>query len=134
MLVDNAAMQLIPRPRDFDVILTENMFGDILSDEAAMLAGSLGMLPARQPRAPTGRACSSPSTARRPTSPAQGIANPLAMFLSAAMMLRHGSAGTEAAAARGAVDAVLRWPAHRPTWAARGHDGRGRRGAVLAHL
>ena len=83
-------MKLVAAPRHFDVILTDNMFGDILSDEAAMLTGSLGMLPERQPRRPTARACSSPCTARRPTSPGRGIANPLAMILSAALMLRHG--------------------------------------------
>ena len=72
VLVDNAAMQLVAAPRHFDVILTENMFGDILSDEAAMLTGSIGMLPERVASARTARrACSSPSTARRPTSPAR---------------------------------------------------------------
>ena len=70
LLVDNAAMQLIAAPRHFDVILTENMFGDILSDEAAMLTGSIGMLPSASLGRATARACSSPSTARRPTSPA----------------------------------------------------------------
>ena len=70
MLVDNAAMQLVARPADFDVILTENMFGDILSDEAAMLTGSIGMLPSASLGDGRGPACSSPCTARRPTSPA----------------------------------------------------------------
>ena len=68
-LVDSAAMKLVVAPRHFDVILTENMFGDILSDEAAMLTGSLGMLPSASLRRRRRRACSSPSTARRPTSP-----------------------------------------------------------------
>ena len=73
MLVDNAAMQLVAAPRHFDVILTENMFGDILSDEAAMLTGSIGMLPsASLGERRRARACSSPSTARRPTSRARG--------------------------------------------------------------
>ena len=72
MLVDNAAMQLIARPADFDVILTENMFGDILSDEAAMLTGSIGMLPSASLGEPGTPACSSPCTARRRTSPAAG--------------------------------------------------------------
>ena len=72
LLVDNTAMQLVSAPRHFDVILTENMFGDILSDEAAMLTGSIGMLPSASlgigdPPTP---GCSSPSTGRRPTSPA----------------------------------------------------------------
>ena len=90
LLVDNAAMQLVTAPRHFDVILTENMFGDILSDEAAMLTGSIGLLPSASLGGGAARACSSPSTARRPTSPGRGIANPLAMILSAALMLRHG--------------------------------------------
>ena len=71
LLVDNAAMQLVSRPADFDVILTENMFGDILSDEAAMLTGSIGMLPSASVGR-TGRGCSSRCTARRPTSRAPG--------------------------------------------------------------
>ena len=68
MLVDNAAMQLVSRPAEFDVILTENMFGDILSDEAAMLTGSLGMLPSASLGDGSGPGCSSRCTARRPTS------------------------------------------------------------------
>ena len=82
LLVDAAAMRLIASPRHFDVILTENMFGDILCDEASMLTGSLGHAPhaslggERSGDEPAGRgrspACSSPSTARRPTSPARG--------------------------------------------------------------
>ena len=108
MLVDNAAMQLVAAPRHFDVILTENMFGDILSDEAAMLTGSIGLLPSAQPRRRRTRASSSPSTARRPTSPARAIANPLAMFLSAALMLRHGlSREEDAARIESAVDRAL---------------------------
>ena len=67
-LVDSAAMRLVAAPRHFDVILTENMFGDILSDEAAMLTGSLGMLPSASLGTATAPACSSPSTARRPIS------------------------------------------------------------------
>ena len=70
LLVDNAAMQLVAAPRHFEVILTENMFGDILSDEAAMLTGSIGMLPSASLGADGARACSSRCTARRPTSPA----------------------------------------------------------------
>ena len=71
-LVDSAAMKLVAAPRHFDVILADNMFGDILSDEAAMLTGSLGMLPSASLGSRRARACSSPSTARRPTSPGRG--------------------------------------------------------------
>ena len=75
VLVDNAAMQLVSAPRHFDMILTENMFGDILSDEAAMLAGSIGMLPERLAGRRRRPGCSSRCTARRPTSP--GRASPI---------------------------------------------------------
>ena len=75
LLVDNAAMQLVAEPARFDVILTENMFGDILSDESAMLTGSLGMLPSAS-LGEGGRGCSSRCTARRPTSPARGSRTP----------------------------------------------------------
>ena len=71
LLVDNAAMRLVAAPRHFDVILTENMFGDILSDEAAMLTGSIGMLPSASLGRATAPGCSSPCTARRRTSPAR---------------------------------------------------------------
>ena len=77
MLVDSAAMHLLRRPRDFDVIVTENMFGDILTDEASMLAGSMGLLPSASLGAGAAAGCSSPSTARRPTSP--GAASPTLM-------------------------------------------------------
>ncbi len=91
MLVDNAAMQLISNPRHFDVLLTENMFGDILSDEAAMLTGSIGMLPSaslgdREPRSP---GLYEPVHGSAPDIAGEGIANPMAMFLSAALMLRN---------------------------------------------
>ena len=91
MLVDSAAMHLIKRPRDFDVIVTENMFGDILTDEASMLAGSMGLCPRALARRAARAAadCSSPSTDPRPTSPGRGIANPYAAILSAAMLLRY---------------------------------------------
>ena len=98
VLVDAMAMHLIRRPRDFDVIVTENLFGDILTDEASMLAGSMGMLPsaslggragARRSAVP---ASTSRSTASRPTSPAQDKANPLATILSAAMLCATRSA------------------------------------------
>jgi 3-isopropylmalate dehydrogenase len=117
VLVDNAAMQLVSAPRHFDVILTENMFGDILSDEAAMLTGSIGMLPS----ASLGDPDSDPPTpglfepvhGSAPDIAGQGVANPLAMFLSAALLLRHGLALESEAAAvevavQGALDAGLR--------------------------
>ena len=98
----------VAAPRHFDVIVTENMFGDILSDEAAMLTGSLGMLPERVARAATGRACSSPSTARRPTSPARGSPTRWRCSCSAALLLRHGlGREDEAAAVESAVDRAL---------------------------
>jgi 3-isopropylmalate dehydrogenase len=89
VLVDNAAMQLVSAPRHFDVILTENMFGDILSDEAAMLTGSIGMLPSARSAA-TAPGLFEPVHGSAPDIAGPAIANPLAMFLSAAMMLRHG--------------------------------------------
>jgi 3-isopropylmalate dehydrogenase len=117
VLVDNAAMQLISSPRHFDVILTENMFGDILSDEAAMLTGSIGMLPsASLADAGAGRpGLFEPVHGSAPDLAGRGIANPLAMFLSAALMLCHGlSLASEAAAlesaVEGALDAGLRTP------------------------
>src|SRR5215207_5663032 len=87
MLVDNAAMQLVSRPTEFDVILTENMFGDILSDEAAMLTGSLGMLPSASV-GDDGPGLYEPVHGSAPDIAGTGAANPLAMFLSVAMMLR----------------------------------------------
>jgi 3-isopropylmalate dehydrogenase len=89
MLVDNAAMQLVANPVDFDVILTENLFGDILSDEAAMLTGSLGMLPSAS-LGGDGPGLFEPVHGSAPDIAGEGIANPLATFLSVAMMLRHG--------------------------------------------
>ena len=101
MLVDNAAMQLVARPAEFDVILTENMFGDILSDEAAMLTGSLGMLPSASLGDGSGPGLFEPVHGSAPDIAGTGTANPLAMFGSVALMLRHGLAmETEAAAAR----------------------------------
>ncbi len=89
MYVDNAAMQLVSRPADFDVILTENLFGDILSDEAAMLTGSLGMLPSAS-LGEDGPGLFEPVHGSAPDIAGQGVANPLATLLSVAMMLRHG--------------------------------------------
>src|SRR4051794_13374568 len=107
LLVDNAAMQLVSSPRHFDVILTENMFGDILSDEAAMLTGSIGLLPSASLGA-DGPGVFEPVHGSAPDIAGQGIANPLAMFLSAALMLRHGlSREEDAARIESAVDRAL---------------------------
>jgi 3-isopropylmalate dehydrogenase len=105
--VDAAAMRLIASPRHFDVILTENMFGDILSDEASMLTGSLGMLPTAS-LGGDGPSLFEPVHGTAPDIAGQGIANPLGMILSAALMLRHGLAREdEAAAVESAVDRAL---------------------------
>jgi 3-isopropylmalate dehydrogenase len=107
LLVDNAAMRLVAAPRHFDVILTENMFGDILSDEAAMLTGSIGMLPSASLGA-NGPGVFEPVHGSAPDIAGTGKANPLAMFLSAAMMLRHGfGMEAQAAAIESAVDRAL---------------------------
>jgi 3-isopropylmalate dehydrogenase len=118
VLVDNAAMQLVSAPRHFDVILAENMFGDILSDEAAMLTGSIGMLPSASLGGDTRSPDGSPATGgpgmfepvhgSAPDITGRGIANPLAMFLSAAMLLRHGlGLASEAAAVESGVERAL---------------------------
>ncbi len=88
MYVDNAAMQLVRAPREFDVIVTGNLFGDILSDEAAMLTGSIGMLPSASLNA-SGQGLYEPSHGSAPDIAGKGIANPLATILSVAMMLRY---------------------------------------------
>ena len=114
MLVDNCAMQLVRNPRQFDVIVTENMFGDILSDEAAMLTGSLGMLPSASlgESATAGGAGKfglyEPVHGSAPDIAGRGIANPLATILSVALLLRH-SLGLDAAATaiQSAVASVL---------------------------
>jgi 3-isopropylmalate dehydrogenase len=107
LLVDNTAMQLISAPRHFDVILTENMFGDILSDEAAMLTGSIGMLPSAS-LGDGGPGLFEPVHGSAPDIAGTGKANPLAMFLSAALMLRHGlGRETQAAAVESAVERAL---------------------------
>jgi 3-isopropylmalate dehydrogenase len=107
MLVDNAAMQLVKAPKKFDVLVTGNMFGDILSDEASMLTGSIGMLPSASLNA-QGQGLYEPSHGSAPDIAGKGIANPLATILSAAMMLRF-SLNQEAAAQRieAAVQKVL---------------------------
>jgi 3-isopropylmalate dehydrogenase len=107
-LVDSCAMKLISAPRHFEVILTENMFGDILSDEASMLTGSLGLMPSASLGEDGSPGVYEPVHGSAPDIAGQGIANPLAMFLSAAMMLRHQfSMQDEAAALESAVDRAL---------------------------
>jgi len=107
MYVDNCAMQLIRNPGQFDVIVTTNMFGDILSDEASMLTGSLGMLPSASQGEKT--AMYEPSHGSAPDIAGKGIANPLATILSTAMMLRHSfGMAKEAAVVENAVRAVLK--------------------------
>jgi 3-isopropylmalate dehydrogenase len=96
MYVDNAAMQLVKAPKKFDVIVTGNMFGDILSDEAAMLTGSIGMLPSASLNE-RGQGLYEPSHGSAPDIAGKGVANPLATILSAAMMLRYSLKQPEAA-------------------------------------
>ncbi|PKO50129.1 MAG: 3-isopropylmalate dehydrogenase [Betaproteobacteria bacterium HGW-Betaproteobacteria-21] len=107
MLVDNAAMQLVRNPKQFDVMVTGNMFGDILSDEASMLTGSIGMLPSASLDA-NNKGLYEPSHGSAPDIAGKGVANPLATILSAAMMLRY-TFNQEAAAQRieSAVKKVL---------------------------
>jgi 3-isopropylmalate dehydrogenase len=107
VLVDSMAMHLINRPRDFDVVVTGNMFGDILTDEASMLPGSLGMLPSASLGA-DGPGLYEPIHGSAPDIAGKGIANPLATILAAAMMLRHSLGWTaEADAIESAVGACL---------------------------
>jgi len=107
VLVDAMAMHLLARPRDFDVVVTGNMFGDILTDEASMLPGSLGLLPSASLGEP-GPGLYEPIHGSAPDIAGKGIANPLAMILAAAMALRHSlSLATEAAAVESAVEAAL---------------------------
>jgi 3-isopropylmalate dehydrogenase len=107
LLVDNAAMQLVSDPAGFDVILTENMFGDILSDESAMLTGSLGMLPSAS-LGDGGPGLFEPVHGSAPDIAGKGIANPLATFLSVGLLLRNGlELADEAAAVEAAVEGAL---------------------------
>jgi 3-isopropylmalate dehydrogenase len=108
MYVDNAAMQLVRDPRQFDVLLCDNMFGDILSDEASMITGSLGMLPSASLSAGT-FGLYEPAGGSAPDIAGKGIANPIAQILSAAMMLKY-SFGMDEAYGRifGAVESVLK--------------------------
>ncbi len=108
MLVDNCAMQLVKDPKQFDVILTENMFGDILSDEASMVTGSIGML-ASASLNETKFGLYEPSGGSAPDIAGKGIANPIATILSAAMMLRFSfDLDKEADAIEAAVSKVLK--------------------------
>ena len=107
MLVDNAAMQLVRNPAQFDVIVTSNMFGDILSDEASQITGSIGMLPSAS-LGETARGLYEPIHGSAPDIAGQNKANPIATILSAAMMLLHSfGLSEESDAIVGAVDAVL---------------------------
>ena len=119
LLVDNAAMQLVRAPKQFDVILTGNMFGDILSDVAAMLTGSLGMLPSASVNG-AGQGLYEPVHGTAPDIAGKNIANPLATILSAAMMLRHSLNEPDAAqrledAVAAVLDAGLRTPDIQPS-------------------
>ena len=106
MYVDNAAMQLVRRPTQFDVIVTGNLFGDILSDAASMLTGSIGMLSSAAVGGPVG--FFEPIHGSAPDIAGQGIANPLAAIASAGMLLRYGlNLTTEADAVENAIRAVL---------------------------
>ena len=108
MLVDNCAMQLVKDPKQFDVILTENMFGDILSDEASMVTGSIGMLSSASLN-DTKFGLYEPSGGSAPDIAGKGIANPIATILSAAMMLRYSfDLDKEADAVEAAVRQVLK--------------------------
>ncbi len=105
MFVDNAAMQIVTRPAAFDVVVTENMFGDILTDEASVISGSLGMLPSAS--IGSEHALFEPIHGSYPQAAGKNIANPMATILSAAMMLEHLGLVEEGAAIRRAVDAAL---------------------------
>jgi 3-isopropylmalate dehydrogenase len=108
MLVDSAAMHLLRRPRDFDVIVTENMFGDILTDEASMLAGSMGLLPSASIGADRRGGIYEPIHGSAPDIAGRGIANPFAAMLSAALLLRYAlELETEARLLEAAVSAAI---------------------------
>ena len=105
MFVDNAAMQIVRQPTHFDVIVTENMFGDILTDEASVISGSLGMLPSASVGSEV--ALFEPIHGSYPQAAGKNIANPMATILSAAMLLEHLGLDTEGSAVRAAVDRAL---------------------------
>ena len=120
MLVDSAAMHLIRRPRDFDVAVTENMFGDILTDEASMLAGSLGLLPSAS-LGEGRRGLYEPIHGSAPDIAGQGIANPFGTVLSCALLLRHSlNLEAEARAIEAAVERVIADGVRTPDIASRG--------------
>ena len=124
MLVDSAAMHLLKRPRDFDVIVTENMFGDILTDEASMLAGSLGLLPSASLGAAGARRPVRAHPRSAPDIAGRGIANPYAAILSAALLLRYSlQLETEARAVEAAVSRRRRLRRAAGRSRARGHPG-----------
>ncbi len=106
MFVDNAAMQLIQRPTHFDVIVTENLFGDILTDEASVISGSLGMLPSASVGSQV--ALFEPIHGSYPQAAGKNIANPMATILSAAMLLEHLGLAQEGKAVRAAVDKAVK--------------------------
>ena len=127
LLVDACAMHLIRRPATFDVIVTENMFGDILTDEASMLTGSMGMLPSASLGAGS-MGLYEPIHGSAPDIAGQGIANPLAAILSAALLLRHSLAlEQEARAVETAVDGALRAGYRTHDLATRGEQALGTR-------
>ena len=137
MLVDSAAMHLIRRPRDFDVLVTENMFGDILTDEASMLAGSLGLLPSASLGEGT-RGLYEPIHGSAPDIAGRGIANPCGTLLSVALLLRHSlGLDSEASALERAVSDALEQGARTPdiaTEGARAFSTREVGDAVLSRL
>ncbi|MCX7933474.1 MAG: 3-isopropylmalate dehydrogenase [Rhodovarius sp.] len=138
MLVDNAAMQLARMPRRFDVILTDNLFGDVLSDAAGAILGSLGMLPSASLNADGSRALYEPVHGSAPDIAGRGIANPLGAILSVALLLRWSAKRAEdAALLEAAVEAALRAGARTADIAAPGEEAIGTRAmgdAVLAQL
>jgi 3-isopropylmalate dehydrogenase len=138
MLVDSAAMHLLQRPRDFDVIVTENMFGDILTDEASMLAGSMGLLPSASLGADARGGLFEPIHGSAPDIAGRGVANPYAAILSGAMLLRHSlRLETEASALESAVHRAIEsgtLPADLVPRGARAATTRAAADAVLAEL
>jgi 3-isopropylmalate dehydrogenase len=124
MLVDRAAMELVLRPAYFDVMLTENMFGDILSDEAAALTGSIGLLASASLGSGTG--LYEPVHGSAPDIAGKGIANPLAAILSMALLLEHSAGRVDAARAiEGAVESVLASGLRPPDLARKGEKASG---------
>jgi 3-isopropylmalate dehydrogenase len=134
MLVDNAAMQLVSGPSDFDVIVTDNMFGDILSDEAATITGSIGMLPSASLGEEGAPGLFEPVHGSAPDIAGKGVANPLATILSAALLLRHGlGRSDEAQALESAVDRALEGGLRTPDLGGSAHTDEATR-AVLEQL